>query len=334
MATQPDMLQDEIARRTGQGWVLVSRDAAEAQMRKPKRFSILWFLAWAILSVGTLFWVYLIWHWAKSDQLTFLRVVEGQLVVTGGGRGAFGALFAPLGAWWRWAGERPSTQGKVFAYGGPVAAIVILIIIISVAASGGGEADSDGDGEQVARQPTEASEATQPPKLSWETGPVTEATVREAVDDLDNLGLVRPDIDPGNVTFLSVIPHWETDGYIVAIEFEPGTVWSETDMLTVAGESTLVTMAKLFANAAVDRVKISAMAELTDALGNTSTEFVTTATINRATADQINWQGFADRQLMDNKHIFCFADEFIIRPVIYNELGDIGCLPGPSRSEG
>lgn len=155
MATQPDMLQDEIARRTGQGWVLVLRDAAEAQMRKPKRFSLLWFLAWTILSVGTLFWVYLIWHWAKSDQLIFLRVVEGQLVVTGGGRGGDGALFAPFAAYWRWAGERPSTQGKVLAYGGPVAAVVILIIIISVAGSAGG--GEDGDGEQVAGQPTEAA---------------------------------------------------------------------------------------------------------------------------------------------------------------------------------
>jgi len=109
---------------------------------------------------------------------------------------------------------------------------------------------------------------------------------------------------------------------------------SETDFLTVAGESTLIAMAKLFANPDVDRVKISAMAELTDALGNKSTEFLTTATINRATADEINWQGFADRQLLDNKHIFCFADAYIIRSLIYDKLKDKGCLPGPSRSEG
>ena len=158
MATQPDMLQDEIARRTGQGWTVVSRDAAEAQMRKPKRFSFLWFLAWTILSVGTLFWVYLIWHWAKSDQLIFLRVVEGQLVVTGGGRGGDGALFAPFAAYWRWAGQRESTQGKVAAYGGPVAAVIVLIIIISVASATGGGGDDDG--EQVAEQSTEAPAPT------------------------------------------------------------------------------------------------------------------------------------------------------------------------------
>ena len=157
MATQPDMLQDEIARRTGQGWVLVLRDAAEAQMRKPKRFSILWFLAWTFLSFGTLFWVYLIWHWAKSEQLIFLRVVEGQLVVTGGGRGVFGA---PVAAYWRWAGQRESTQGKVIAYGGPVVAVIVLIIIISVASATGG--GGDGDGEQVAGQPTATAPTAAP----------------------------------------------------------------------------------------------------------------------------------------------------------------------------
>lgn len=154
MATQPDMLQDEIARRTGQGWVLVSREAGEAQMRKPERFSILWFLAWTFLSLGTLFWVYLVWHWAKSDQLTFLRTVEGRVVATETGN-LWGRLFAPFGAWWRWAGERESTQGKVLAYGGPVAAIVILIIIISVAASAGGGDDGE---ELTAGQPTEAAD--------------------------------------------------------------------------------------------------------------------------------------------------------------------------------
>ncbi|MCH8994846.1 MAG: DUF4352 domain-containing protein [Chloroflexi bacterium] len=154
MAMQPDILQNEIARRTGQGWVLVSREAGEAQMRKPKRFSFVWAFLWFLLfGIGIL--IYLFWHWAKSDQLIFLRVVEGQLVVTGGGRGVFGVLFAPFGAWWRWAGERSSTQGKVLAYGGPVAAVIVLIIIISVASATGG--GGDGDGEQVAGQPTEAA---------------------------------------------------------------------------------------------------------------------------------------------------------------------------------
>ena len=209
MATQPDMLQDEIARRTGQGWTVVSRDAAEAQMRKPKRFSFLWFLAWTILSAGTLFWVYLIWHWAKSDQLIFLRVVEGQVVVTGTSS-LWGRLFTPFAAYWRWAGERPTTQGKVFAYGGPVAAILILIIIISVTASAGG--GGDGDGEQVAGQPTEAApgdqepddqetaEPTQPPEPTDTPEPEIESAVTAvpgAVAEADDVRITLNEIvDP------------------------------------------------------------------------------------------------------------------------------------------
>lgn len=180
-----------------------------------------------------------------------------------------------------------------------------------------------------AAQPTETPEPTPMPKLSWENGPVTEETVRKALDDLDDLGLGRPDINSDNVTFLSVI---DAEGFVVAIEFRPGEALSETDFLTIAGESTLVAMAKLFGNPQVQRVKVSAMADLVDAFGNESMQVVTTATINRATANRINWQGLASRQSSDNKHVFCIADEYAIRPVVYNELKDKGCLTGPSRS--
>ncbi len=253
----------------------------------------------------------------------------------------FEVIAKPIRAWWAWSGQRQATWSKVLAYGGPLGVVIILIVIISVASASGGGNDEQlvvvqgtpaaGDADVSA---AEASEPTDTPKPTWESGPVTEETVRGALDSLDDLGLVRPDIDPDNVTFLSVIPDVDGAGYIVAIEFKPGTTLGETDFLTVAGESTLIAMARLFANPEVDRVKVSAMADLISALGNESTAFLTTATINRAKADQINWQGFADRQLFDNKHIFCFADAFIIRPQIYDKLKDTGCLPGPLRSEG
>jgi hypothetical protein len=155
MTTQPDILQEEIARRTAQGWVLVSRGAAEAQMRKPKRFSFVWAFLW-FLAFGIGLLVYLFWHWAKSDQLIYLRAVDGDVVVTGTSS-LWGNLLLPFTAYWRWAGQRQTTPGKALAYGGPVAAVVVLIIIISAAsASGGG---GDGDSEQVAGQPTETAPA-------------------------------------------------------------------------------------------------------------------------------------------------------------------------------
>ena len=334
MATQPDMLQEEIARRTGQGWVLVSRDAAEAQMRKPKRFSILWFLAWTILSVGTLFWVYLIWHWAKTDQLIFLRVVQGQLVVSGGGRGGFGALFAPFGAWWRWAGERPSTQGKVLAYGGPIAGVVVLIIIISVAASAGG--GGDGGGEQVAGQSTEAApadssgqepaEPTQPPEptdtpeRSWETGPVTEATVREALKDADE-AIRSEDLGDSRALFVD-----EALGSIRVV-YKADSAIGETDLLSIGAQTSFSAMRSLFANPRVQTVTVTLLADWTDQFGSSKEEETTKSTIGRALVDsRIDWDGLEDRVYGDNKLFFCISEDYYIHPAIYVRLEDKGCL--------
>ena len=77
-----------------------------------------------------------------------------------GTRSLWGTLFAPFAAYWRWAGQRESTQGKMLAYGGPVAALIVIIIIASAAGGGGGDGDGDGDGEQVAGQPTQGEQAT------------------------------------------------------------------------------------------------------------------------------------------------------------------------------
>jgi hypothetical protein len=64
--------------------------------------------------------------------------------------------FAAVRAWWRWAGRRTSTWGKVLAYGGPIA--VVLVIIIAAATSGSG--GDDGDDNHAATLPTQAQQAT------------------------------------------------------------------------------------------------------------------------------------------------------------------------------
>lgn len=68
-----------------------------------------------------------------------------------------------LRAWWRWAGERQTTGGKVLAYGGPIVGVLALIVIIAVAASapGGG-----GQEEVELRRPTAARVASTPTTIS------------------------------------------------------------------------------------------------------------------------------------------------------------------------
>ncbi len=160
MASDEDTLQNEIARRTSHGWEIVSRGADEVQMRRPKRFSFGWAIFW-FLFLGVGVFIYLIWHWLKSEQLAFIRVVEGRLVVSER-RGLLGTLLLPVSAYWRWAGSRLSTQTKVLAYGGPIAALLVVVIVIAVAAGGGGDEDEGGPAAQAQPSPTAPAGAESP----------------------------------------------------------------------------------------------------------------------------------------------------------------------------
>jgi len=69
-------LQGAINRYTGKGWRVVSETDDTAQLIKPKRFSIMWFLLWLLLAVlpGVL---YLVYHFGvKRDTQMYLRVDE------------------------------------------------------------------------------------------------------------------------------------------------------------------------------------------------------------------------------------------------------------------
>jgi len=143
MATDDrDTLQDEIAHRTAKGWLLVWRGVSDAQMRRPKRFSFWWFLFWTIFSLGFLFWLYPAWHWARRDELIFLRLKDGQLTITGERRGFWRTLFAPLVTYWRWAGRRKAPLSKALAYGGPLVAIIVTLVIVGALAGGGEEQEA------------------------------------------------------------------------------------------------------------------------------------------------------------------------------------------------
>ena len=79
--TDEDVLQAEISRRTAAGWLVVSRGPNEAQMRKPKSFSLLWAFFWFLFLVFGLL-IYVFYYMAKKDELVYIRVQDGQLSVT------------------------------------------------------------------------------------------------------------------------------------------------------------------------------------------------------------------------------------------------------------
>jgi len=150
-----------------------------------------------------------------------------------------------------------------------------------------------------------------------------------ALKDIDEK-MIRSDIK-GKVKYARILDLTglnDAESPRVVVGFKPGTVLSETDFLTVAGASSVDAAALLFENPAVGSVLIEALADMTDAYGNKSEDILTRVWLSRATAEKISWDGLRDLQLLDNKHIFCIADDHFIHPTIYQKLKDKGCLLG------
>lgn len=72
------LLRRRIGERTRDGYRIQSQTETTAQLVKPKgRFSLMWFLIITILSIGTLFWLYPLYHiFLKRDTGIYLEVDE------------------------------------------------------------------------------------------------------------------------------------------------------------------------------------------------------------------------------------------------------------------
>jgi len=175
-------LEAEISRRTAKGWQLVSRQPNEAQMRKGKHFSFLWAVFWFVVGFGVGFICYLLWHWAKRDQLVYLRLKDGQLLISER-KGILGPLKAAVVGYWRWAGRRGSNWGKGLAYAGPVAVVLVLITIMAAASAGGGSKEEAVGSSAKPNQPTAAGtpaaaqEAEKPTQTPEPAKPKNEAAL-------------------------------------------------------------------------------------------------------------------------------------------------------------
>ena len=68
-----DILEQAIAKYVKRGYRVTARTDTTAQLLRPKKFSLLWALAWFLLfGIGIL--VYLIYYWSKRDDTVYLEV--------------------------------------------------------------------------------------------------------------------------------------------------------------------------------------------------------------------------------------------------------------------
>lgn len=78
------MLDEQIARLTHEGYVIVNRTDTSAQLKRHKHFSIGWAFFWLIVGAGVGLLVYIAWYvLVKRDRVAFVRVTpEGRVMLT------------------------------------------------------------------------------------------------------------------------------------------------------------------------------------------------------------------------------------------------------------
>jgi hypothetical protein len=78
-------MEEEIARLTRRGYVIVSRAETSAQLKRPKHFSVWWALFWFLIG-GVGLPLYIVWYLlVKRDRVAFVRITpEGRVLCSEG----------------------------------------------------------------------------------------------------------------------------------------------------------------------------------------------------------------------------------------------------------
>lgn len=215
---------------------------------------------------------------------------------------------------------------------GVLAAFAVLVIIGALTGSSGGD-----------KQPAAKSAPTTPPSPAasrtapatkaptptvtaapqWSSGvPITDASVRTALGRAQSI--IRS-LDLSKPRTINI------DGAYISVTYKADSALRETDLLTIGAATSYSALRALFANANVQTVTITTLADWTDQFGKTAEETATVATFDRATVAKIDWGGLKDRVESDNKALFCIADTYRIHPGIYSRLENKGCLTGAAR---
>lgn len=77
------MLQDRINRYVGKGYRVVSQTPESAQLVKPKRFSLVWFVVGLLLGLVPGL-IYVGWYMRKRDEQVYLYLEGGEVREKGG----------------------------------------------------------------------------------------------------------------------------------------------------------------------------------------------------------------------------------------------------------
>lgn len=255
---QSNVVQAEVARRTHQGWQIVSDSANGVQLRRPKHFSFLWGAFWFVFGIGLGFILYLLWHWGKKDNYAFVSTnADGTLAVSES-KGFLGTVGGWISGYWGWSVSRPKAWQKAAAIGVPVAAVVLVIVIASL--SGGGDkktsatAQGGTAGNSTSANQAKAPDPTKPPKAAEPTAlpkykfRVTGVSCQtDSTNTRECKGTVT-NISDKKITDAEPIIHWTggTDSDLGTVDINP----------ILPGQSSGFTVFTLKANPALTRYTV------------------------------------------------------------------------------
>lgn len=106
----------------------------------------------------------------------------------------------------------------------------------------------------------------------------------------------------------------------VRINYELGAIWDEDQAVLKTSDDAIEYMKKLFQDSRVNSVTVASYGTFTDAYGNDKEEMVVKITINKETANKINWEGISELIYTDKGHLLKVSDSYSINPSIYKEL--------------
>ena len=178
--------------------------------------------------------------------------------------------------------------------------IVVVIVIVIIAIVGNGE-------EEV-------------PQIPFYQQPITENSVREAVENLTGL---KVELD--NITFIEVNPYAPTieipDDMIVNIHYKSDMFWVGKHEMGSAVLTAIEAMEVLFENPKVAKVVMWREIEVVDRYGATSTVLGVRIAMDRETADKIvDWKHIRDEAILDFNTFFDLAELQYIHPALRREL--------------
>ena len=120
--------------------------------------------------------------------------------------------------------------------------------------------------------------------------------------------------------------NWQPQGGIATFTVH-GAEAAGGGFLTVASHSALVANRAVWTTyPEVEEIRLVVMSDFVDQFGAKKADIAAMITTLRPTGIQFQYDGLKDRVILDNKSLFCVADNYRIHGAIYREINDKGCL--------